>query len=134
MCLLTWLIYFLLTESSILYLLLSECVLFSPFLFLLLFMKVWGFLSEITFLITPLSMSSVHVPLLRFLSQILPGLPGGLVVKSPPTNAGDEGLIPGLGRCPGEGNGNPLLYSCLKNPTARGAWWATVHGVTKSWM
>ena len=47
-------------------------------------------------------------------------------------NAGDPGLIPGLGRSPGEGNGNPLQYACLENPMDRGAWWATVHGVAKS--
>ena len=47
-------------------------------------------------------------------------------------NAGDLGSIAGLGRSPGEGNGNPLQYSCLENPMDRGAWWATVHGVTKS--
>ena len=47
-------------------------------------------------------------------------------------NAGDLGLIPGLGRSPGEGNGNPLQYSCLENPVDRGAWRATVHGVAKS--
>ena len=46
-------------------------------------------------------------------------------------NTGDQGLIPGLGRSPGEGNGNPLQYSCLGNPMNRGAWWATVHGVAK---
>ena len=45
---------------------------------------------------------------------------------------GDLGLIPGLGRCPGEGNGNPLQYYCLENPMDRGAWWAAVHGVAKS--
>ena len=43
-------------------------------------------------------------------------------------------MIPGLGRCLGEGNGNPLQYSCLENPTDGGAWWATVHGVAKSWI
>ena len=59
------------------------------------------------------------------------GFPGGLVVKSSPANAGDMGLIPGLGRSPGEGNGNPLQYSCLGNLMDRGAWWATVHGVAK---
>ena len=48
-------------------------------------------------------------------------------------NAGDLGSIPGSGRSPGEGNGNPLQYSCLENPVDGGAWWATVHGVTKSW-
>ena len=46
--------------------------------------------------------------------------------------AGDPGLIPGLGRCPGEENCNPLWYSCLGNPTDGGAWWATVHGVAES--
>ena len=58
-----------------------------------------------------------------------------LVVKNPPANAGDVrdlDLIPGSGRAPGEGNGNPLQYSCLKNPTDRGAWWTTVHGVAES--
>ena len=58
---------------------------------------------------------------------------GGSVVKNPPANAGDAGLIPGWGRCPGEGNGNPLQLSCLGNAMDRGAWWATVHGVAKSW-
>ena len=46
--------------------------------------------------------------------------------------SGDPGSIPGLGRSPGEGNGNPLQYSCLGNPMDRGTWWATVHGVSKS--
>ena len=55
-------------------------------------------------------------------------LPGGALVKNPPTDAGDVGLIPGLGRSPGEGNGNPLQYSSLGNPMDRGAWWATVYG------
>ena len=54
---------------------------------------------------------------------------GGSVVKNPPVNAGNTGLIPGLGRSPGGVNGNPLQYSCLKNPVDRGAWWATIHGV-----
>ena len=56
-----------------------------------------------------------------------------LVVKNLPANAGDAGLIPGSGRSPGVGNGNPLQYSCLGNPMDRGARWATVHGVTKRW-
>ena len=58
-----------------------------------------------------------------------------LVVKNSPANAGhigDAGLIPGLGRFPGERHGNPLQYSCLENPMDRGAWWATVHGVAES--
>ena len=53
------------------------------------------------------------------------GFPGGSVVKNPPANARDAGSIPGLGKSPGEGNGNPLQYSCLGNPMDRGAWWAT---------
>ena len=59
-----------------------------------------------------------------------------LVVKKPPANAGDirdAGLIPGLGRSPGEGNSNPLQYSFLENSMDRGAWWVTVHGVIKSY-
>ena len=59
--------------------------------------------------------------------------PVALVVKNLPANAGDTGLIPGSGRSPGEKNGNPLQYSCLGNPMDGGAWWATVHGVSKSW-
>ena len=61
-----------------------------------------------------------------------------LVVKNPPANAGkdagDMALIPGSGISPGEGNGNTLQYSCLENPMNRGAWWVTVHGVTKSYL
>ena len=59
------------------------------------------------------------------------GFPGGSGVKESAYNAEDVGLIPGLGRSPGEGNGNPLQYSCLENSMDRGAWWARVHGVTK---
>ena len=54
-----------------------------------------------------------------------------LVGKNPPGNAGDTDSIPGLGRSPGEGNGNPLQYSCLENSMDREAWQATVHGVTE---
>ena len=53
--------------------------------------------------------------------------------KESSCRAGDPGLIPGLGRSPREGNGNPLQCPCLENPMERGAWWAAVHGVTKSW-
>ena len=60
------------------------------------------------------------------------GFPGGSEVKASACTAGDLGSIPGLGRFPGERNGNPLQYSCLENPMDRGAWWATVHGVAKS--
>ena len=53
------------------------------------------------------------------------GVPGGSVIKNPPANAGDMGLIPGSGRSPGGENGNPLQYSYLENPMDRGAWQAT---------
>ena len=59
-----------------------------------------------------------------------------LVVKNLPASAGDvreAGSVPGWGRSPGGGNGNPLLYSCLENPMDRKAWWAAVHTVTTSW-
>ena len=54
------------------------------------------------------------------------------MVKNPPANAGNAGSIPGSGRPPGEGNDNPLQYSCLRNLMNKGTWWATVHGVAKS--
>ena len=60
------------------------------------------------------------------------GFPGGSDDKESACNAGDRALIPGSGRSPGEGNGNPLQYSCLECSMDRGAWWATVHGVVKS--
>ena len=56
------------------------------------------------------------------------GFPGGAEVKASACNVGDLGSIPGLGRSPGEGNVNTLLYSCLENPMDGGAWWATIHG------
>ena len=58
--------------------------------------------------------------------------PGGSVVKNPSASTEDLGSIPGLRRFLGEGNGNPLQYSCLENAMDRGAWWATVHGVSES--
>ena len=70
-------------------------------------------------------MASSRVPSLN-------GWPSGSEVKASARNAGDLGSIPGSGRSPGEGNGNPLQYSRLENPMDRGAWWATVHGVAKS--
>ena len=57
------------------------------------------------------------------------GFPG----KESACNAGDPGSIPGSGRSPGEGNGNPLQYSCLENPMDRVAWWVTVHGIAQNW-
>ena len=64
-------------------------------------------------------------------SRMLLGFPDGSVVKESAYSAGDVGSIPGSGRSPGEGNGNPLQYSCLGSPMDRGTWQATVHGVTK---
>ena len=61
------------------------------------------------------------------------GFPGGSDGKESACNAGDPGSIPGSGRSPGEGNGNPLQYSCLENSKDTGAWQALVHGVAKSW-
>jgi len=66
-----------------------------------------------------------------FFTKVRKDFPGGSMVKNLPANAGDTGSIPGLGRYPGEGNGNPLQYSCLGNPIDRGAWQATIHGITK---
>ena len=60
------------------------------------------------------------------------GFPGGSNGEESACNVRDLGSIPGLGRSPGEGDGNPLQYSCLENPMDRGAWWATVHGVAKT--
>ena len=58
--------------------------------------------------------------------------PGSSAVKNLPANAGNTSSVPELGRSPGEGNGNPLQYSYLRNPMDRGAWWAAVHAVAKS--
>ena len=68
----------------------------------------------------------------RYNHLCVPLIPGGSVIKNLPANAGDSGSIPGLGRSLGEGNGNPLQYSCLGNPMDRETWCATVHGLTKS--
>ena len=67
------------------------------------------------------------------LSEPLLGFPGGSAVKNRPARAGDVSSILGLGSSPGGRNGNPLKYCCLENPMDRGAWWATVHGVRKTW-
>ena len=68
-----------------------------------------------------------------FTSAYIMAFPGGSDSKESACSAGDMGLIPGLGRSPREGNGNPLQYPCLENPMDGGAWRATVHGVAKSW-
>ena len=69
---------------------------------------------------------------MRCLQESLLGFPGGSVDKEFACSAGDLGSIPGLGRSPGEGNGNPLQYPCLENLMDRGTWWTAVHGVAKS--
>ena len=73
------------------------------------------------------------VPLIQPSAIHTLGFPGVTVVKNQPANAEDVGSIPGSGQSPGEGNGNPLQYSCLENSMDRGAWRATVHGIAKSW-
>ena len=74
---------------------------------------------------------TLEVPYPRKFCSATP-FPGGSDSKASAYNAGHSGSIPGLGRSPGEGNGNPLQDSCLENPMDGGAWWATVHGVAKS--
>ena len=74
----------------------------------------------------------VVLPILIFFPLSLFGFPGGSEDKASACNAGNPGLIPGLGRSPGEGNGNPLQYSCLENPMDRGVWRDAVHRVAKS--
>ena len=69
----------------------------------------------------------------RLPTPVFLGFPGGSDWKESVCNAGDLASIPGLGRSPGRRHGNPLQYSCLENPMDRGAWRATVDGVTKSW-
>ena len=68
----------------------------------------------------------------RFIFSCRGDFPGGSDGKESAFSVGDPGSIPGLGRSPAEGHGNPLQYSCLENPMDRGAWWATVRGVAKS--
>jgi len=66
------------------------------------------------------------------MASLYQGFPGGSNGKESACNAGNLVSVPGIGRSPGEGNGNQLQYSCLENSMVRGAWWATLHGVTKS--
>ena len=84
----------------------------------------------------PLSLLSKQILVLAFIDlnflQFFRDFPGGSDSKASAYNVGDLGSIPGSGRSPGEGNGNPLQYSCLENPIDREAWYATGHGVTKS--
>ena len=91
------------------------------------------------FIITANKLSFVYASIYSLLSSdvwfntnnAFLGFPGGTVVKNPPGNVADEGLIPGLGKIPWEGTGNPLQNSCLQNPMDRGAWRATVRGVAR---
>ena len=78
-------------------------------------------------------MAQFTKPVVWFFGQFhsILGFPGGSVVKNSPTNAGDTGSITGLGRSPGEGNGNSLQSSSLENSIDRGAWWTTIPGVPK---
>ena len=82
------------------------------------FLKMWVYIYIYT---------HTHIPTPEFL-----GFPGGSDGKESACNVGNLGSILGLGRSPGGRHGNPLQYSCLENPMDRGAWWATVHGVTNS--
>jgi len=77
-------------------------------------------------------MCTSHLHETNILQLRFQSFPGGSVVKNLPTNAGDTGLIPGLGRSPGRGNGNSIQYSCWDYPMDRETWWATVHGVANS--
>ena len=127
--------------------LLPKCI----FLYILMFFLLWfcfdklylgwveGFNSWVLFHVissysTPPTLASdLHLNLVvRISTKGLSFYPSGSDGKESAWNAGDAGLIPGSGRSPGEGNGYPLQYSCLKNPMDRGAWWAKVHEVTMS--
>ena len=74
-----------------------------------------------------------HLTIINDGVKLIMGFPGVSAVKNPSANVVDMGLIPGWGRSPGEGNGNPLQYSCLVNPMDRGAWRAIIQEVLKSW-
>ena len=75
---------------------------------------------------------SLEIHLFKIILRKKWGFSGGSDGKESVCQAGDPGLIPGSVKSPGEGNGNPLQYSCLENSMERGDWWATFHGVTKS--
>ena len=85
-----------------------------------------------SFLVRSMLLQMALFDSLSWLRSIPWGFPGGSVVKNPAANARDVGSIPGSGRSPGGGHGNPLQYSCLENPVDRGAWQAAVHGAAKS--
>ena len=103
---------------------------FSPFY--ILFLGRFLFLNTIPIIVLLKTVTKLHGWIFKTLSISFPCFPGGSEVKTSACNVGDLGLIPGSGRSPGEGNGNPLQYSCLEKPMDGGAWWATVHSVAKS--
>ena len=89
----------------------------------------------ILFLVFLIKYYDIYVCVFKCFITLLLGFPCGSGLKNPPANAGDTGdssSVPASGRSPREGNGNSLQYSCLENPTDWGAWWATVHGITKT--
>ena len=88
--------------------------------------------SDLSLKITSCEKSKTHPTGMITTRHIVGGFPGRSDGKASAYNARHLGLIPGLGTSPGEGNGNPLQYSCLGNPVDQGAWWATVHGVAES--
>ena len=88
---------------------------------------------EVPVLLLSLCTSNQHSTTISLISRKDTGLPWWLSSKESDCNAGDPASVPGSGRSPGEGNGNPLQSSGLGHPMDRGAWWATVHGVAKSW-
>ena len=95
-------------------------------------MNKWNKCSRLIYLVNSEASSLGKKLVMRSTMDLDWGFPSGSVVKNPPVNAGDASLMPGSGRCPGEGNGNPLQYFCVENPMDREAWQATVHGVAKS--
>ena len=95
--------------------------------------NLFGILLHGRFAYYPSTILSNHLFIYLYQYGLLDGLPRWLSGKESTSIVGDLGLIPGSWRTAGEGNGNPLQYSCLENPMDRGAWRATVHGVTKSW-
>ena len=100
-------------------------------------LQSWGKEHDVIFWVSGLNiMLHTRKPCILVVTLPLWGLPRRLSSKESACNAGaagDMGLIPGLGRFPGEGNSNPFHYSCLENAMDRGAWWATVHRVAQSW-
>ena len=107
------------------------------YIYLLPLMDIWSVYSFYNMIKVSIN-TVLYIPELRVWLKLgcknssIVHIPGGSEVKASACNAGDLGSIPGLGRSPGEGNGNPLQYSCLENPMDGGAWWATVYGVAKN--